>query len=121
MQRLILWITVLSLAGCTTLRPIDGTSGELQQRINSAQLLKAGDRVSIVTVDSKNHAFKVTEIASGVIKGRANDIPVDQVASVGKREFSTGKTLALVALSLLAVGGLVAIVAAHSVPAFALQ
>jgi hypothetical protein len=43
------------------------------------------------------------------------------VASVSKREFSTGKTVALVALSLLAVGGLVAIVAAHTAPAFALQ
>jgi len=112
MQRLILWITLLSLAGCTTLRPID---------VNSAQPLKAGDRVSIVTTDNRNHAFKVTEIAPGVIKGRAIEIPVDRVASVSKREFSTGKTVALVALSLLAVGGLVAIVAAHTAPAFALQ
>jgi hypothetical protein len=117
MQRLILIITLISFAGCTTLRPIDGASRELQDRINSAGLLKAGDRVLIVTTDNKNHAFKVKEISSGVIKGRATEIPVDQVALVAKREFSTGKTVALVALSILAAVGLVVVVAAHSVPA----
>jgi len=120
MQRLILLITLISFAGCTTLRPIAGTSSNLQERINSAQLLKAGDRVLIVTTDGTNHAFRITEVGSGVIKGRGTAIPVDQVASVEKREFSTGKTVALVALSLLAVAGLAAVAAAHAVPAAAL-
>jgi|HubBroStandDraft_1064217.scaffolds.fasta_scaffold25298_1 hypothetical protein len=117
MRRLILLITLICFAGCTTLRPIQGTSRELQERINSAELLKPGDRVLIVTTDDKNHAFKVTEVGSGVIKGRATEIPVDQVASVKKREFSTGKTIALVALSLLIVGGLVGFAASQAVPA----
>jgi hypothetical protein len=117
MRRLVVLITLISFAGCTTLRPIQGTSRELQEQINSAELLKAGDRVLIVTRDDKNHAFKVTEVASGVISGRATEIPVDQVASVEKREFSTGKTVALVALSLLIVGGLVGFAASQAVPA----
>src|ERR1700691_4665468 len=40
MRRFILLITLISFEGCTTLRPIDGNSGELQERINSAGLLK---------------------------------------------------------------------------------
>jgi hypothetical protein len=36
---------------------------------------------------------------------------------VEKREFSTGKTIALVALSLLIVGGLVGFAASQAVPA----
>jgi hypothetical protein len=120
MRCLIILITLICVAGCTTLQPIAGTSLELQERINSAALLKAGDRVLIVTADNANHAFKVTDVGAGLIKGGAITIPVDQVASVEKRQFSTGKTVALVVLSLLAVAGLVAVAAAHAVPAAAL-
>jgi hypothetical protein len=121
MRRVIILITVISVAGCTTLRQIEGTPPELQQRITSAELLKTGDRVLIVTMDNKNHKFKVTGIRSGVIEGKATSIPIDQVVSLEKREFSTGKTVALVVGTVLIIGGLVAIAAANTAPAFALS
>jgi hemin uptake protein HemP len=121
MRCLIPLIAVVSLVGCTTLRPIEGTSPELQQRITSNELLKPGDHVLIITTDGKGYTFTVTKIHSGVIEGRSVSIPVDQVASVEKREFSEGKTIALVAVTVLVIGGLVAIAAAHTAPAFALK
>ena len=121
MRRLIILIAVISFAGCTTLRPIEGTLPELQQRITSDGLLKTGDRVLIVTTDNKSHKFKVTGIRSGVIEGKATSIPVDQVVSVQRREFSTGKTVVLIAGIVVVIGGLVAIAAANAAPAFALS
>jgi hypothetical protein len=120
MRRIIILITVISFAGCTTLQPIEGIPPELQQRISSGELLKTGDRVLIVTTDNESHKFKVTGIRSGLIEGNATSIPVDQVVSVQKREFSTGKTVVLIAGIVLVIGGLVAIAAA-SAPAFALS
>jgi hypothetical protein len=120
MKRFVALIAAISLAGCTTLRPIEGTSTELQQRISAGELLKAGDRVSIVTTDAKTHRFSVTGISAGLIEGKADSVPVDQVASLEKRQFSRAKTLALVAGVVLVVAGGVAIAAANAVPAFAL-
>ena len=114
-------MALLSFVGCTTLQPIEGAAPELRQLITSAELLKPGDRVLIVTTDNKSHAFKVTALRPGVIEGRSTSILVEQVASIEKREFSRGKTAALVVITVLAIGGLVAIIAAHTAPAFALQ
>lgn len=120
MKRFIVLVAVISCAGCTTLQPIVGTSTELQQRISSGELLKAGDRVSIVTADAKTHTLAVREITAGVIVGKTDTIPVEQVVSLEKRQFSRAKTVALVVGVILVVGGGVAILAAHSAPAFAL-
>ena len=120
MKHLIILVAVISFAGCTTLRPIEGTSTELQQRISSGQLLKVGDRVLIVTTDQKAHRFAVTGIGAGVIEGKADSIPVDQVAYLEMREFSRAKTWSLVGGVVLVVVGGSVIVAANTVPAFAL-
>jgi len=82
MRHIIVLVIIISCTGCTTLRPIDGTSTVLQQRINSGQLLKAGDRVEIVTTDHQTHRFAVTKIDAGLIEGKAESIQVDQVVSL---------------------------------------
>jgi|HubBroStandDraft_5_1064220.scaffolds.fasta_scaffold251972_2 hypothetical protein len=83
------------LAGCTTLRPVNGTPGELQRRINAGELLKAGDRVRIVTTDQKEHRFTVKTVGAGVVAGPSESIPVGQIDLLEKRQFSRGKTIAL--------------------------
>jgi hypothetical protein len=113
-------IAIVSLAGCTTLRPIEGTPAELQQRLNSGDLLKSGDRVSIVTADYKTHVFKVTAAGTGIIEGRRQSVPVDQVVSVQKRQFSPVKTWILVGACVLAIGS-IAYAASHAAPSFTLQ
>ena len=120
MRRCIALIAIISFAGCTTLRPIEGTPAELQQRLNSGDLLKSGDRVSIVTADHKTHVFKVTAVSTGFIEGRMQSVPVDQVVSVQKRQFSSTKTWILAGACVLAIGS-IAYAAAHAAPAFTLQ
>jgi hypothetical protein len=104
MGRLIVLAVIISLGGCTTFRPIEGTPIELQRRINSGGLLEAGDRVLIVTTDGKIHKFRVRGVSAGIIEGKADSAPADQVVSLKRREFSGGKTLLLVGAGALFTG-----------------
>jgi hypothetical protein len=93
--------TVLaSSAGCTTLRAIEDSPTDLRQRINSGELLKAGDRIMVITTDQREHRFTIKAVGAGRIDGPSESIPVEQISTLQKRQFSRGKTIAL-------VGGLV--------------
>jgi hypothetical protein len=84
------------IAGCTTLRPIDDSPAELRQRITSGDLLKPGDRVVIVASDGKAHRFAIKSIDAGLIRGRSESVPIEQVVTLQQRQFSRAKTAALV-------------------------
>jgi hypothetical protein len=96
MKRFSLIVVLIICTGCTTLRPIDGNPAELQQRIYSGDLLKPGDRVVIVASDGKAHRFAIKSIYAGLIQGRSESVPIDQVVSLQQRQFSRAKTAALV-------------------------
>ena len=102
MQRLIVAVMVIALAGCSTLRPVAGTAPELQERIASGAVLKPGDRVRITTADSHIYEFAVTAIRDDAIEGKGVAVPLAQVATVKKRYTSTGKTALLVGVIVLA-------------------
>jgi hypothetical protein len=86
MKRFIALAALISFAGCTTLRQIEGTPAELQ---------------------------------GGIVQGTKDRVPVDQIVSVQKREFSRVKTFLLVGGGLVFTG-LIVYAAAHEAPAFAL-
>jgi len=118
MRRLALMVLAVALgcAGCTTLRTVPGTPEDLRARINSGQLLKPGDRVSIVTTDQITHRFVVSGVADGVIAGRTDSVPVAEVAALEKRGPDTGKTVELlggILLGFIVVGSAIALAAAH--------
>jgi hypothetical protein len=92
LRRPLLLTVLIICAGCTTLRPIEGSLTEL----NSGELLKTGDRVLIITTDQKQHRFTVKSVGAGLIQGPSESIPVEQISSLEKRQFSRGKTIALV-------------------------
>jgi hypothetical protein len=119
MKRFIVLAALMSFVGCTTLRPIEGTPTDLQSRIGSGGLLTRGDRVSIVTTDAKTHKFRVRVISEGMVQGGKDRVPVDQIVSVQKREFSRAKTWLLVGCG-VAFTGLIIYAAAQAAPAFAL-
>jgi hypothetical protein len=96
MKRLVLPALLTVCTACTTLHPIEGSPMELRQRIDSGELLKAGDRVLIVTTDATAHKFKIVSINAGLIKGRTQTVPIEQVVKVKQRQFSRAKTTALV-------------------------
>jgi hypothetical protein len=101
MKRLAVLVIAISLAACTTLRPIEGTPFDLQQHIAAGELLKSGDRVKIGTSDGQTHEFAVTAIHDGVIEGKNVALPIANVVAVDKRTTSVGKTAALIGAILL--------------------
>jgi hypothetical protein len=80
-------VLLLAVTGCTAMRAVDDSPSELQQRINSGELLKPGERVWIVTVDEKSHRFVVGRVEAGLIVGPNESVPVDQVMYLEKRQF----------------------------------
>jgi hypothetical protein len=118
MRRLIVLAALISLAACTTLRPIEGSPNDLQSRIGSGGLLEAGDRVSIVTADAKTHKLRVRRISAGIIEGRKDRVPIDQIVSLQKRQFSRAKTWLLVGTG-VAFTGLIIYGIANATASFA--
>ena len=100
MRRPLLLTVLLICTGCTTLRPIDGSPADLRQRLSAGELLKPGDRVLVITTDQKEHRFTVKSIGADVIEAPSESIPIEKIYFLQKRQFSRGKTIAL-------VGGLV--------------
>jgi hypothetical protein len=96
MKHLVVYMILVNLIGCTTLRPVEGTAAEIRERILSGQVLKAGDRVRVQTISGGAYAFTVTDMRDGMISGRDVSIPVTQIAGLLKRELSVGKTAVLV-------------------------
>jgi hypothetical protein len=119
MKRIIVLAALICFTGCTSLRPVEGTANELQGRINSGGLLVRGDRISVVTTDAKTHKFRVHVISEGVIEGRTDRVPVDQIVSLQRREFSRTKTWLLIGCG-VALTGFIIYAAANAAPAFAL-
>jgi len=88
-------IIICVLSGCTTLRTVELPQSTVQQRIVSEDLIIPGDKVRIVTIDGKQHDFKVATVDGEYIKGNEIEIPVKDISIVEKRRISIGKTLLL--------------------------
>jgi hypothetical protein len=96
MKRFSVIVVIIICTGCTTLRPVEGSPAELRQRINSGALLKPGDRVVIVASDGRVHRFAIKSVDAGIIQGRSESVPIEQVMTLRQRQFSRAKTAALV-------------------------
>ena len=104
-MKLIAWITIIvfTIIGCTTLRPIELSQSDIQQRISTGDILRPGDKVKITTTQGEQHELKVVSVSDGIIKGKDIEIPVKDVFSIEKRKTSIGKTLAYVGVFLIVV------------------
>ena len=101
MKCFIAWALMISLVGCTTLRPIDAVQPGLSQRIAAGEL-KIGDQVIIETTDWQTYEFKIASVSGASIEGKRHSIPMDRIVSIQKRVLNTKRTLLLV---LVVAGG----------------
>ena len=93
--KLISVLVIINLIGCTSLQTIEAPPDKLHEQIRHENLIKVGDKVKIITEDQKEHQFVVTAINEDAIRGEDATIPIDSIAAVQTREFSTGKTALL--------------------------
>jgi hypothetical protein len=101
LKSFVTWILIITLTGCTTLRPIDTNPPDLSQRIAAGDL-KVRDHVIIETADRQTYEFDITSISVASIDGKQRAIPVDQIVSIQKRVLNKKRTFLLV---LLIAGG----------------
>jgi hypothetical protein len=88
------WILIITLTGCTTLRPIDANHPDLSQSIASGEL-KIRDHVIIETTDWQTYEFNITSISADGIGGKQRSIPIDQIVSIQKRVLNKKRTFLL--------------------------
>jgi hypothetical protein len=89
------WLVMITLTGCTTLRPVDAVQPGLSPRIAAGDL-KVRDQVIIETRDRQTYEFKITSISVASIDGKQGAIPVDQIVSIQKRVLNKKRTFLLV-------------------------
>jgi hypothetical protein len=90
----------VSLSGCSVLQPMPGGPSTWRNSV------KAGDTVQVSTTDGKNLEFKVDEVTDSGLRGEGQAVDYDAISSLQKKSVSTWRTVALVALGVLAVGAL---------------
>jgi hypothetical protein len=95
------WLVMITLTGCTTLRPIDVVRPDFSQLIASGELM-IRDHVIIETTDWQTYEFDIISITAAGIGGKQRSIPIDQIVSIQKRVLNKKRTILLV---LLIAGG----------------
>jgi len=97
-QRTMFWkitsiLVIINLIGCTSLQSIDAPPNKLHEQIRHENIIRAGDKVNIITETQKEHKFVVTAINDDEIHGKDVTVPIDSIVSVQKHEFSSNKTI----------------------------
>lgn len=102
--RVLASILCLSLvSGCTTFKPLEHSGSQ-----SAISLIRPGDEIRVTTRDSKAREFKVKEATDQQLVGENERVNLSDVTEIDRREFSTGKTVALAVLSIIIIGILTA-------------
>ncbi len=108
---LLVLLLVIGNAACTTLEAIDVPADELQQQLRAGTLVVPGDRVRLVTADSAEHEFRITEIdlEDDTLIGEEASVPIDDVVALQIRKASPVRTGLLAGGVTIGVAALIAI------------
>ena len=105
---MVLCLIVCMIAGCTTLHPIANAPSDLPQHFGDGGVLQPGDRVIITTVAGARHSLRIRSVHDGVIYGDHDSVPLSEISSIERRDFSATKTTILVVVILGVVGAIAA-------------
>lgn len=101
MKSVICLLSLLFLCACTTLKPVELSTADLQEKIASQTVLKVGDQAKIIDQNGERHSFKVTEMTATHVLGRDKSVAIADIVALETKSFSGGKTSALVGVSFL--------------------
>ncbi len=91
-------VLIAFTAGCTTMRPLPATSAQ-----SLATQLEVGDKITITRNDLSDVTFEVTAFSDEGISGGGVFVAYSDIQQVQVSEFSTGKTVGLVAVIVVVV------------------
>lgn len=97
------WLTVslLALCACTSLRPVEMSSEQLQEQLRRGELVQVGDRIKLVHSDGRHIELTVSAIDSESIAGKHSRVAISDIVTLETREVSTAKTSTLIGGSML--------------------
>ena len=110
----IVLIAAMVMSGCVTVQRADGSPETLREAIRAGELVKPGDRVTLITPSMGERTMRVTEVDDDFIRGDNTEVPIDEIVALEKRHVDARKTLAVVAggyLGLYLLAGLAFLVA----------
>jgi len=86
-------VALLAVAGgCTTVNRVDMAPAVLRDELRAGEVVKAGDRVTVVSEVQGDLTFVVTEVDAESIRGESVDVPIDEVVALEKRSFAPLRT-----------------------------
>ena len=92
-NKFIVYLVLIAFtAGCTTMRSLPTTSAQ-----SLASQVEVGDKIKIIRNDNTDVTFKVSAVSDEGISGDGMFVAYSDIRQVQVRQFSTGKTVGLVA------------------------
>ena len=85
-------VALLLLWGCTTVQRASLPPDALQDGIRAGELVKAGDRIAVLTVSRGEREFVVTDVGEDVIRGDGEEVSIDDVVGLEVRKVAPGRT-----------------------------
>ena len=102
-NKFIIYLVLIAFtAGCTTMRSLPATDAQ-----SLASQIEVGDKINIIRNDLTDVTFEVGAVSDEGISGDGVFVAYSDIRQVQVRQFSTGKTVGLVAA--IAVGLAIAI------------
>lgn len=103
MKLVLTLIATILVTGCTSMKPIELSSDQLQNRISTGELIREGDTVRITTVEGKKQKFEVSAIDDGHVIGNGVRVPIVDITAIEIEERSDDKTAGLTMGALIAI------------------
>jgi hypothetical protein len=104
-------LIILSLTGCTSMKPIPLPSNNLNKETHLNKLIKIGDEIKVQTNSGKSYRFIVIKKTDTHLIGKRTNIAINSINSIEKVETDYGKTSVL----LVAIGAAIAVAFAATV------
>ncbi len=103
-NKLIIYLVLIAFtAGCTTMRPLPANDAQ-----SLAGKIYVGDEVRIIRNDDSVANFKVSAVSDEGISGEGMFVAYSDIRQVQVRQFSTAKTVGLVAAIVVVLGAIAA-------------
>ena len=98
-NKFIIYLVLIAFtAGCTTMRSLPATDAQ-----SLASQIEVGDKINIIRNDLTDVTFEVGAVSDEGISGDGVFVAYSDIRQVQVRQFSTGKTVGLVAAIVLGV------------------